>query len=226
MGWGLRADAAHGRCYSLEVQTGKVSSWGPEELVLWEEVTQRLSWVPCPSPVSQGMVFLPPLQHCSAPWRGSSRWGGGELWATFPLLHGGFPCWTSSSLHVQWELGADLEQLSWSLLEPCSPQTLTAMLSPLPSLLLPAPLESFRLCWDCLLHAACLSPFPVPGVGSTRCEGTLTAEAFGTSLSVIRGADACQAFRSETGYVTPAKPPTNTFPNVNPVAKPKNASCS
>lgn len=119
-GWGLRADAAHGRCYSLEVQTGKASSWGPEELVLWEEVTQRLSWVPCPSPVSQGTVFLPPLQHCSAPWRGSSRWGGGELWATFPLFHGGFPCWTSSSLHVHWELGADLEQLSWSLLEPCS----------------------------------------------------------------------------------------------------------
>lgn len=54
VGWGLRADTAHGRCYSLEVQSGKASSWGPEELVLWEEVTQRdtgqrLSWA---SPVS------------------------------------------------------------------------------------------------------------------------------------------------------------------------------
>lgn len=91
--------------------------------MLWEEVTQGhtgqgLSWVPCPSPVSQGTVSLPPLEHCSAPQRGSSRWGGSKLWATFPLLHGGFPCWTSSSLHVQWELGADLEQLLWSLLEP------------------------------------------------------------------------------------------------------------
>lgn len=52
VGQGLRADTAHGRCYSLEVQTGKVCSWGPEELVLWEEVTQRgtgqrLSWLTC-----------------------------------------------------------------------------------------------------------------------------------------------------------------------------------
>lgn len=45
--------------------------------MLWEEVTQGhtgqgLSWVPCPSPVSQGTVSLPPLEHCSAPRRGSS----------------------------------------------------------------------------------------------------------------------------------------------------------
>lgn len=81
MGWGLRADTAHGRCHSLEIQTRKVSSWGPEELVQWEEVTQRdtgqrLFWVPHPSPAFWGTVYLQPLEHCSAPWRGSFQWGG------------------------------------------------------------------------------------------------------------------------------------------------------
>lgn len=94
-----------------------------EELMLWEAVTQRTrsrDFSGCPIPALYFGAQCPCSPWSTAQPHGEAASSGEvcELWAPFPLHHGGFPCWTSFFLHVQWELGADLEQLSWSLLEP------------------------------------------------------------------------------------------------------------
>lgn len=66
----------------------------------------------------------------------------------------------------------------------------------------------------------------VPGLGNTTCRGALLGGGVCAPPSRVVAADPAERFVQEGGYVTQAEPSTDTLPNLDPVAKPKNASCS
>lgn len=132
------------------------------------------------------------------------------------------PCTCSGSLVQTWNSTCGL---CWSPalaeLPGTLPQTLPVVLSPPSSLLLPDPLESFRHCWDCVLRASCLSPFPAPVVGSTCCEGAL----LGPLVPPWQGSEGqmpAEHFIQRQVLLHWLNPPLT--PSQMP--KPKNASCS
>ncbi|XP_059719715.1 uncharacterized protein LOC132336334 [Haemorhous mexicanus] len=173
---GLGADTAHGRCYSLEAQTGKVSPGDQRSSGCGRRGsrgTRGRGFPGCPVPA----LFFGAQSSCS-PWStaqphreaasdGEGVSCGSPFLCSMVVFPAGPPppctcsgSWVSPGAAVVVSVGA-------------LPQTPPVILSPPPPLLLPAPLESFRHCWGCVLHASCLTPFPAPGMGSPCCEEPL-----------------------------------------------------
>lgn len=195
----------------LEVQNGEASLWRPEGPSAAgggdPEEHRAVGALGAPSqPYFSGhgseLLLLPPLGNHHSSAAHSCRQPCGEAvsdgegisyWAPFLCPCCGFPCWTSSPLHRQWELGGDAEQLPLSPQKPCScraahslaPGTASEAFAPSLSLLLPAPLASLTQSLAMPCHSLALLGFSLPCSPSLIFTGTRAGK------HVLRGGTHC-----------------------------------
>lgn len=195
----------------LEVQNGEASSWGPEGASAAEggdpEVHGAEGALGAPSqPYFSGhsaeQLLLLPLSHqpcsaacsCRQPCGEAASDGEGiSYWAPFFCSHHGFPCWTSSSLHGQWEPRGDAEQPLLSRQKPwfCraarsfAPGTASDVFTPSVSLLLPAPLAPLPQSLAMPCHSLALLGL------SSLCSPSIVFTSTGARKHVLHGSTCC-----------------------------------